>query len=145
MNLKKYLYFLFLFIICCNANERAKEYHNEVMYLKPKDVSYIEIYENAFYETTRKAIYNKDTIEMILYNIGIAKNERPHYRTGTLCYELSINTIDKVGFIYEFWVLNTGEVYFYIEKPASGVSGQDKRNDFFKDFFYRIFKKKPPR
>jgi predicted Fe-Mo cluster-binding NifX family protein len=152
--MKQYLFILLLFFVSCfdNQNNQNKpivtgfEKYNrldyEAMQLKSSDINSIEIYENNFYEETKKEILSKDTIELIIYNMIRYKNEVAQNRAIKLYYTVNIKTIDDRVFQYQFWVCNTGAVYFNIHTQFDCMAEPEKRNDFFMAFFYGIYKKR---
>ncbi len=131
--------------------ENENKQHTEAMHLRPSDISFIEIYENDFYQETKKTITNQDTIELVLYHLARSNNESADTRASALYYTLTLNVPDKTEitsprtFTYQFWVCSTGRVFFTIKQGNSNSLAEPrKRNDFFKDFFYGIYKKNLP-
>jgi hypothetical protein len=153
--MRKYLSILIvLFVSCFNNNknnrnessnlefEEENRQHYEAIRLKPSDISSIEIYENGFDDVTLIKILNQDTIELILKNLINSKNEETPNRMGRLDYTIKLNSINNTEFRYQFWLYENGSAYFNIYAGFAGIAKPSKRNDFFKDFFYGIYKKR---
>ena len=60
-----------------------------------------------------------------------------------LHYTIELNSMDNTIFQYQFWIYMDGSAYFNIYTGYESIKKPAKRNDFFKDFFYGIYKKEP--